>query len=89
MHAKTPERNRLAKLLPRPFLEQLQLAGLPRKKYTAILKATLHDGTVIEEMIVEGGWIIALDRSGLAGNVDRPISLNPRDIASVELLQHL
>lgn len=89
MHSKVPPRNRLAKVLPEPFRLQLQAAGVPKRKYTAILKATLADGSVIEEMVIEEGWIIALDRSGLSGHVDRPISLDPRQIQSVELLQHI
>lgn len=87
MHAKSPPRNRLAKVLPEPFRRQLADAGVPRRKYTAILRATLVSGEVIPEMIVEEGWIVALDRSGLAGVADRPIRIDPRDIATVEIVQ--
>jgi hypothetical protein len=44
-------------------------------------------GRVIEEMIVEEGWIIALDRAGLAGTFERRIDFDPRTITAMELLQ--
>lgn len=89
MHSKEPPRNRLAKVLPKEFREQLAAAGIPKRKYTAILRATLTDGSAVEEMIVEQGWIVALDRSGLVGNDDRHIPLDPRTIVSVEIVQSI
>jgi hypothetical protein len=89
MHSKTPPRNRLAKVLPEPFRKQLHDAGIPKRKYTAILRATLTTGETIEEMIVEQGWIIALTREGLAGTNDTPIPLDPRTIHSVEIIQYI
>lgn len=87
MHAKTPPRNRLAKVLPEPFRRQLADHGIPRRKYTALLRATLSSGEVIPELVVEEGWIVALDRSGLAGKADRPIRIDPRDIVAIEVVQ--
>jgi hypothetical protein len=89
MHSKIPPRNRLAKVLPQQFREQLAAAGIPKRKYTAILRATLTDGSVIEEMVVEEGWIVGLDRAGLVGKDDRHISLDPRQIVSVEVVQSI
>jgi hypothetical protein len=89
MHSKAPTRNRLGKLLPREFRDQLHEAGIPRRKYAAVLRVALADGSVIEDMVVEEGWIIGLDRSALAGSMDRPIALNPRDIRSVEVKQFI
>lgn len=89
MHSKTPPRNRLAKVLPEPFRKQLHDAGIPKRKYTAILRATLTTGQTIDEMIVEQGWIIALTREGLAGTNDTPIAIDPRTIESVEILQYI
>ena len=87
MHSKTPPRNRLAKVLPEEWRKFLVAAGVPKRKYTAVLRATLVGGRVIEEMIVEEGWIIALDRAGLAGTFERRIDFDPRTITAVELLQ--
>jgi len=87
MHSKSPPRNRLAKVLPEQWRARLVEAGAPRRKYTAVLRATLRDGRVIEDMIVEEGWIIALDRAGLAGTFEQRIDFNPRDIVSIEIKQ--
>jgi endonuclease YncB( thermonuclease family) len=87
MHSKHPPRNRLAKVLPERFRTQLRDAGVPKRKYAAILRATLTDGRVIEEMIVEEGWIVALDRTGLAGTFERRVDLDVRDLDSIEILQ--
>ena len=86
MHSKVPTRNRLAKVLPEEWRTLLVQRGVPRRKYTAICRATLADGRVIDEMIVEEGWIIALDRSGLGGVFERRIDLDPRTITCVELI---
>jgi hypothetical protein len=42
---------------------------------------------VIDEMIVEEGWIIALDRSGLGGTFERRIDIDPRQITAIEIVQ--
>lgn len=86
MHSKYPTRNRLAKVLPEEWRDLLVSRGVPRRKYTAVCKATLVGGRVIDEMIVEEGWIIALDRSGLGGTFERRIDFDPRTITSVELI---
>jgi hypothetical protein len=87
MHSKVPPRNRLAKVLPLEWREMLISRGVPKRKYLAVCRATLTDGRVIEQMIVEQGWIIALDRSGLAGTAEHRIDLDPRTITSLEVLQ--
>ena len=87
MHSKTPPRNRLAKVLPEQWRQLLVSRGVPKRKYTAVLKATLTDGRVLEEMIVEEGWIIALSRAGLGGTFEQRIDFDPRTITAVEILQ--
>jgi hypothetical protein len=42
---------------------------------------------VIEEMIVEEGWIVALDREGLVGDRERRIDFDPRTITEIEIVQ--
>ena len=61
--------------------------GIPKRKYLAVCRATLTDGRVSEEMIVEQGWIIALDKSGLAGIFEQRIDLDPRTITELEVRQ--
>lgn len=61
--------------------------GVPRRKYTAVCRITLADGRVIENAIVEEGWIIALDKSHLAGVFEQRIDFDPRTIAEVQILQ--
>jgi hypothetical protein len=87
MHSKTPTRNRLAKVLPLEWRELLVQNGVPKRKYTAVLKVKLTDGRVIDELIVEEGWIIATDRTGLAGKFERRIDFDPRTITEVEIVQ--
>ena len=59
MHSKQPGRNRLAKVLPEEWRKLLVEHGVPKRKYTAVIRAELVGGRVIDEMIVEEGWIIA------------------------------
>lgn len=87
MHSKAPPRNRLAKVLPDEWREFLIAQGVPKRKYTAVLRATLTDGRVIEQLIVEHGWIVALDRTGLAGELDRRIDFDPRTITDLQIVQ--
>lgn len=87
MHSKAPSRNRLAKVLPLEWREMLVEQGVPKRKYTAVLKVTLVGGRVIDELIVEEGWIIATDRTGLGGTFERRIDFNPRHITDVEIVQ--
>src|SRR5579862_8267929 len=67
MHSHTPPRNRLAKVLPEEWRKMLLEHGAPKRKYTAVCRATLASGRIIEQLIIEEGWIIALDKSGLGG----------------------
>jgi hypothetical protein len=87
MHSKTPPRNRLAKVLPEEWRKFLVAHGVPKRKYTAVLRATLVGGRVIEQMIVEEGWIVALDRTGLVGEAERRIDFDPRTITDIEIVQ--
>ena len=87
MHSRTPPRNRLAKPLPEEWRKLLVERGVPKRKYTAVLRATLVGGRVIESLIVEEGWIIALDRAGLAGTFEQRIDFDPRQITEIEIVQ--
>jgi len=87
MHSKVPPRNRLAKVLPEEWRKFLVANGAPRRKYTAVVRATLAGGRVVEDMIVEEGWIIALDRNGLGGTFEQRIDFDPRSITEVQIKQ--
>ena len=87
MHSRTPPRNRLAKPLPEEWRKLLVERGVPKRKYTAVLRATVAGGRVIESLIVEEGWIIALDRAGLAGTFEQRIDFDPRQITEIEIVQ--
>jgi hypothetical protein len=87
MHSKYPSRNRLAKPLPEEWRTHLLAQGVPKRKYAAVVRATLVGGRVIEEMIVEQGWIVALDRTGLGGTFERRIDLDPRQITDIQIIQ--
>ncbi|MFT3788986.1 MAG: hypothetical protein QM770_22905 [Tepidisphaeraceae bacterium] len=86
MHSKYPPRNRLAKVLPEEWRQLLVSLGVPKRKYTAICRATLVDGRVIDELIVEQGWIIALTRDHLGGTFEQRIDFDPRSIKALELV---
>jgi hypothetical protein len=77
----------LAKVLPEEWRTFLVSHGVPKRKYTAVCKATLVGGRVIDQMIVEEGWIIALDKAGLAGQFEQRIDFDPRTITGLEIVQ--
>ena len=87
MHSKEPPRNRLGKPLPEEWRKMLVANGVPKRKYTAVLRTTLAGGRVISDMIVEQGWIIALDRNGLGGTFEQRIDFDPRTIIEIEIVQ--
>ena len=87
MHSRTPPRNRLAKVLPEEWRKYLVANGVPKRKYTAVCRATLTGGRVVEQMIVEEGWIIALDKAGLAGQFEQRIDFDPRTITEIQIIQ--
>ena len=87
MHSKTPPRNRLAKVLPGEWRKLLVSRGVPKRKYTAVVRATLVGGRVIEDLIVEEGWIVATSRDGLGGTFEQRIDFDPRQITGVEVKQ--
>jgi hypothetical protein len=77
----------LAKKLPEEWRSFLVARGIPKRKYTAVCKATLADGRVVEELIVEEGWIIATSKAYLAGRFEKRIDFDPRIIVAVEVVQ--
>jgi len=87
MHSRTPPRNRLAKVLPDDWRAYLVNLGCPKRKYTAVCRATLVGGRVIEDLIIEEGWVIALDRKGLGGTFEQRIDFHPEEIKQLELKQ--
>ena len=87
MHSKHPPRNRLAKVLPEEWRKFLVAHGVPKRKYTAVCRATLVSGRVVDELIVEEGWIVALDRDGLVGDAERRIDFDPRTITDIQIVQ--
>ena len=87
MHSRTPPRNRLAKVLPEEWRQVLLEHGAPKRKYTAVCRATLASGRIIEQLIIEEGWIIALDKSGLGGTFEQRIDFDPRTISELDVLQ--
>jgi hypothetical protein len=87
MHSKEPPRNRLAKVLPEEWRRLLVSRGVPKRKYTAVLRATLVGGRVIDDLIIEEGWIIATSRDGLGGTFEQRIDFDPRQITDVEIKQ--
>ena len=87
MSHRTPPRNRLAKPLPEQWRKFLISQGVPKRKYTAVCRATLAEGRIIEQLIIEEGWIVALDRGGLAGQFEQRIDFDPRALTSLEVIQ--
>lgn len=87
MHSRTPRRNRLAKVLPEEWRDFLVAHGAPKRKYTAVCQVTLAGGRVIEELIVEEGWIIALGKEGLSGIFEQRIDFDPRSILDLRVVQ--
>jgi hypothetical protein len=89
LHSKEPPRNRLAKVLPEEWREYMFTHGVPKRKYIAVCRATLSGGRVIEEMIVEEGWIISLSREFMSGQFEQRIDFEPRLILELEVVQVL
>ena len=87
MHSKNPSRNRLAKPLPEEWRKFLVANGVPKRKYTAVCRCTLAGGRVIEELIIEEGWILALSKEHLAGIFEQRIDFDPRTITELEIVQ--
>jgi hypothetical protein len=87
MHSKHAPRNRLAKPLPEEWRRFLIANNVPKRKYTAVCTATLVGGRVIEELIIEQGWIVGLDKTGLAGDHEQRIDFDPRQITELEIRQ--
>lgn len=87
MHSRTPQRNRLAKVLPDEWRRLLVANGAPKRKYTAVCRAEIVGSRVIDELIIEEGWIIALDRNGLSGKFEQRIDFDPRQIVDLQIIQ--
>jgi len=87
MASRSQPRNRLAKALPEEWRDYLVAHGVPKRKYAAVCRVTLTSGRIIEQMIIEEGWIVALDKSGLAGQFEQRIDFDPRTITQLEIVQ--
>jgi hypothetical protein len=87
MSSRSAPRNRLAKPLPEEWRKFLVDRGVPKRKYTAVCRAELESGRVIDQLIIEEGWVIALDKAGLAGTFEQRIDFDPRLISSLQILQ--
>ena len=87
MQSKYAPRNRLAKPLPAEWRQALLDQGVPKRKYAAVCKVTLVGGRVIEELIIEQGWIVSLTKAGIADEFEQRIDFDPRQIKSLEIVQ--
>ncbi len=87
MGSRSNPRNRLAKTLPQEWRTFLVDNGVPKRKYTAVCRAALADGRIIEHLIIEEGWVIALGKEYLAGIFEQRIDFDPRTITSLEIVQ--
>jgi hypothetical protein len=87
MHSRTPPRNRLAKVLPEEWRKFLLENGAPKRKYTAVCQATLAGGRVIEDLIIEEGWIVGLSRAHVCGTFEQRIDFDPRTITELKVRQ--
>ena len=87
MGSRSAPRNRLAKPLPEEWRKFLVESGVPKRKYTAVCRAELSSDRIIEQLIIEEGWVIALDRAGLAGTFEQRIDFDPRQIRALSILQ--
>ena len=85
--SRSAPRNRLAKPLPEEWRTYLVEHGVPKRKYTAVCRTELAEGRVIDQLIIEEGWVIALDKKGLAGTFEQRIDFDPRTITSLRILQ--
>ena len=65
----------------------MTIRGQTLRTLTAVCRATLSDGTVIEDLILEQGWIIATSREHLGGTFEQRIGFDPRSIESLEIVQ--
>jgi hypothetical protein len=85
--SRTPRRNRLAKPLPERWRQWLVKQGVPRRKYTAVVRVMLAE-LLVENVVIEEGWIIATDLDRLAADrFEQVIDFDPERIESMELVQ--
>ena len=87
MGSRSAPRNRLAKPLPEEWRKFLVDHSVPKRKYTAVCRAELSSERIIEQLIIEEGWVIALDKAGLAGTFEQRIDFDPRQIVSLKIIQ--
>ncbi|MEM8874240.1 MAG: hypothetical protein AAGD32_08255 [Planctomycetota bacterium] len=80
-----PTRNRLAKPLPDRWRDCLVELGCPRRKYTAVCTLTLADGTVVEQAVVEDGWLIAIGTDVLTAKFEQRIDIDPDTVIALTL----
>ena len=74
-------------MLPEEYRTILIGNGAPRRKYTAVVRLEIAGGRVIEDAIIEQGWIIALSRNGMSGVFEERIDFDPRQILSMDVKQ--
>ena len=63
------------------------MSGIYELLYNPKFTPRRSPGSHIDEMIVEEGWIVSLDRSGLAGKFEQRIDFDPRTISDLQVLQ--
>ena len=86
MPARTPIRNRLAKPLPERWRQWLVEHGVPKRKYTCICSATLADGSRLDRVVIEEGWIISTSTEGLSDSFEERIDFDPEQIIAIEVI---
>lgn len=89
MPSRTPIRNRLGKPLPERWRAWLVAQGVPKRKYTAVCGATLADGREVGPLVIEEGWIIALDLDVLTDSFEQRIGFDPELIVELQLRRTL
>lgn len=87
MAARSTVRNRLAKPLPETWRRWLAEQGVPKRKYTAIARLTLVGGRVVEDVVLEEGWVVGVGRERVAGVFEQRLDFDPRLIEAIEILQ--
>lgn len=85
MPSRTPIRNRLARPLPERWRQWLVGQGVPKRKYTCVCSATLADGSRLDSLVIEEGWIISTSAAPLPDHFEERIEFDPEQIQSIEV----
>lgn len=88
MSARTPIRNRLARPLPERWRTWLVEQGVPKRKYSCIAAVTLADGTRLDRVIIEEGWIISTAAGPIPDTFEEKIDFDPGQVIAIEV-QHV